>query len=60
LPAGIPGWYVRKDADRDGQVMMAEYAKAWNDERLAEFNRYDFNGDSIITPRECVKAEAKR
>lgn len=37
--------------------MMVEYAKAWNDERLAEFNRYDFNRDGIITPRECLKAE---
>ncbi len=57
LPAGIPGWYVQMDADRDGQIMMVEYAKAWNDERLAEFNRYDFNRDGIITPRECLKAE---
>ncbi len=60
LPAGIPGWYIQKDADRDGQIMMVEYAKGWNDERLAEFNRYDFNRDGIITPEECLKAESQR
>ena len=60
LPAGIPGWYIQKDEDRDGQILMVEYARAWNDEKLAEFNRYDLNRDGIITPRECLKAERQR
>jgi hypothetical protein len=60
LPAGIPAWYLQMDIDRDGQVMMVEYAKKWNDEKLAEFNRYDLNRDGIITPRECLLGEAER
>jgi hypothetical protein len=60
LPPGIPAWYLQMDTNRDGQVMMVEYAKAWNDEKLAEFNRYDFNRDGIITPRECLKGETER
>jgi hypothetical protein len=60
LPAEIPDWYIQKDADRDGQIMMVEFAREWDDEKLAAFNRYDLNRDGLITPRECLAVETLR
>jgi len=60
LPADIPEWFIEKDTDGDGQVMMSEFATTWNDERVAEFNKCDLNRDGIITPQECLAAEARR
>lgn len=60
LPAGIPDWYIEKDADRDGQIMMAEFARTWDDEKLAAFQRFDSNDDGVITPRECLATEAQQ
>lgn len=57
LPAGLPDWFLRKDADADGQVSMAEYARSgWSNALAEEFMKYDLNGDGIITPEECLKA----
>ena len=56
LPDGLPEWFARKDADGDGQVAMAEYSHVWNEETVAEFARYDLNGDGFITPAECLEA----
>jgi hypothetical protein len=56
LPAGLPDWFLRKDADGDGQVTMAEYARDWSAETAEEFAKYDLNGDGVITPAECLKA----
>jgi len=52
-PEGLPGWFNLRDADRDGQVAMAEYASSWTDAKAAEFQSFDLNGDGIITPKEC-------
>jgi Ca2+-binding EF-hand superfamily protein len=61
LPPGLPDWFLRKDADGDGQVSMAEYARSdWSDSLAEEFNKYDLNGDGIITPEECLKASSKK
>ncbi len=54
LPAGLPTWFRDRDADGDGQVMMAEFATDWTDELAGEFSRLDRNGDAIITPEECL------
>lgn len=59
LPAGLPTWFAEKDTNRDGQVMMSEFASEWPDEKLAEFKRYDRNGDGFITPRECLAGMKK-
>lgn len=59
LPAGLPTWFAEKDTNRDGQVMMSEFAREWPAEKLAEFKRYDRNGDGIITPRECLAGMKK-
>jgi len=58
LPQGLPEWFVRKDADGDGQVTMAEYSQAWSDSLAEEFAKYDLNGDGVITPEEALKAQS--
>jgi Ca2+-binding EF-hand superfamily protein len=59
LPPGLPDWFPRKDTDCDGQVSMAEFAQQWNEAKVAEFRKYDLNGDGIITPAECLQVEKK-
>ena len=57
LPKGLPDWFLRKDADSDGQVTMAEYAPGgWSESMAEEFVKYDLNGDGVVTPEECLKA----
>jgi hypothetical protein len=61
LPKGLPDWFLRGDADGDGQVSMSEYTSTWTEQLAAEFLKYDANGDGIITPAECQAASgAKR
>jgi Ca2+-binding EF-hand superfamily protein len=55
LPEGLPDWFGQSDADGDGQVSMHEFAATWTDEKLAEFSKYDLNGDGFITPEEVLK-----
>lgn len=57
LPDGLPSWFRDRDKDRDGQVLMAEFADRWTEETYREFAKYDRNGDGIITPQECLKAK---
>lgn len=57
LPGGLPDWFLRKDADADGQVTMAEYSRSgWSDSMAEEFVKQDRNGDGIVTPEECLKS----
>jgi Ca2+-binding EF-hand superfamily protein len=61
LPEGLPDWFKEKDANRDGQVAMAEYSTDWSTAERAqanvtEFSRYDLNRDGVITPDECLAA----
>jgi Ca2+-binding EF-hand superfamily protein len=58
LPAGLPDWFASLDEDRDGQVLMAEFAEQWNDSVAANFSAFDTNGDGLITPEECLSASA--
>jgi Ca2+-binding EF-hand superfamily protein len=60
LPAGLPDWFTRDDADGDGQVTMAEFSSTWTDSKAAEFAAYDLNGDGTITPQECLAVEKKK
>ena len=57
LPKGLPDWFSDRDDNGDGQVSMAEYSGLWSDSKAAEFVRYDLDGDGVITPAECLKAE---
>jgi Ca2+-binding EF-hand superfamily protein len=56
LPAGLPEWFMRRDANGDGQVTLAEFSESLTDEAVAEFAKYDLNNDGVITPRECLSA----
>ncbi|HTQ38108.1 MAG TPA: hypothetical protein VMJ32_03720 [Pirellulales bacterium] len=55
LPEGLPDWFAQDDADGDGQVSMHEFASTWTESKLAEFAKYDLNGDGFITPDEVLK-----
>ena len=59
LPSDLPEWFTEKDADRDGQVQMSEYATTWNNSRAEEFAGWDLNGDGTVTPAECLKKQAE-
>ncbi len=54
-PAGLPGFFTDRDLDGDGQVAMNEYAGDWTDARVAEFLRWDSDGDGVITPDEAIR-----
>lgn len=54
LPSGLPDWFTRNDADGDGQIAMAEFSSSWDDQKAAEFTRWDRNGDGVITPKEAL------
>ncbi len=56
LPKDIPDWFVELDANADGQVMMFEFTQDWNKDRVAEFAKFDLNGDGVVTPKECQSA----
>lgn len=55
-PEGLPSWFASRDADGDGQLSMAEFAPKPTGTSLAEFSRYDQNGDGMITPSEYIRA----
>jgi hypothetical protein len=59
LPKGLPDWFL-EHVDDDGQVLMSGFAARLTPEAAAAFARYDLNGDGIITPAECLKAEKQR
>lgn len=59
LPSGLPSWFKEKDRDRDGQVLMAEFTDKWTHDQLREYQKYDLNGDGVITPAECLKVGGK-
>lgn len=54
MPAGLPDWFLRSDANGDGQVSMAEFSSTWDDAKAAEFTRWDRNGDGLVTTREAT------
>lgn len=56
LPDGLPEWFPRCDADGDGQVVMAEFADEWTEDKADEFAQYDRNNDGVIVPEECISA----
>ncbi len=60
LPKGLPSWFARNDADGDAQVTMAEYSSSYNETTVTEFNKYDLNGDGVITAHECLQVESSK
>jgi Ca2+-binding EF-hand superfamily protein len=59
LPKGLPDWFMRNDADGDGQVSMPEFSVSWSEAVLADFGKFDLNEDGLIEPQECLKAQAE-
>jgi hypothetical protein len=61
LPTGLPKWFIEKDTNKNGTVELSEYLDGeYTEERMAEFQKYDFNGDFVITPQEVLKIEGKK
>jgi Ca2+-binding EF-hand superfamily protein len=56
---GLPEWFVSSDANRDGQVMMHEFASNWDEATIKEFARFDMNNDGTITTLETLAAVKK-
>jgi Ca2+-binding EF-hand superfamily protein len=56
---GVPEWFISSDSNRDGQVMMHEFASNWDEATLNEFGRFDANGDGVITTFETLTAVKK-
>lgn len=56
--SGLPDFFARSDVNGDGQVTMNEFSSSWNAETLAEFQKWDLNGDGVILPGECIAALA--
>jgi len=54
LPPGLPDWFLKRDADGDGQLTLAEYSESGSASADKEFASYDRNRDGLITPREVV------
>jgi len=47
------------DENKDGQIAMSEFTSDWNDEKLAEFNNLDLNGDGYISKTEYEMSQNK-
>lgn len=57
-PAGLPPWFYERDANKDGQVSLKEYATEWSTDQLTEFARFDMNQDGLLTTREVLRSSA--
>jgi hypothetical protein len=60
VPAGLPGWFLQKDANGDGQIAMCEFASQWDESKVADFRQYDLNDDGMITQKELSKTQRRR
>jgi Ca2+-binding EF-hand superfamily protein len=58
LPKGLPPWFKELDTDEDGQISLQEWRQAAR--RVADFRKYDLNGDGFITPEEVLRIVKKR
>lgn len=52
--AELPEWFAERDANRDGKVAMAEFAKEWSSEKAEEFVQLDANRDGYLTEDEVL------
>jgi hypothetical protein len=59
LTSGLPGWFVERDADGDAQLTLSEYSPRLRTTEVAEFKRFDTNGDGVLTAAELTRGGAK-
>jgi Ca2+-binding EF-hand superfamily protein len=59
LTSGLPGWFVERDLDGDAQLTLSEYSPRLRTTEVAEFKRFDANGDGLLTATELTRAGAK-
>lgn len=52
LSGSAKSWIVSRDKNGDGQVAMHEFSSTWSESKIREFQKYDLNGDGIITAAE--------
>ena len=50
--AGIPRWFLSRDANGDGQLSLREFAPTLSLEATAFFGRLDADRDGLVTPDE--------
>lgn len=59
-PAGVPGWFIERDADGDSQLTLAEFSPKLLKNEITDFNRLDLNHDGLLTPQEFLRADKIR
>ncbi len=52
LPEGLPDWFIEKDANKDGQLSMAEYLGDITPDAVAEFTKMDRDDNGVVNPAE--------
>ena len=55
LIGSAKSWIVSRDQNGDGQVAMHEFSRTWTESKVREFQRYDLNGDGIVTASEYAE-----
>jgi Ca2+-binding EF-hand superfamily protein len=56
----LPSRFKAMDKNGDGQVDMSEFSRTWSKSTAEEFERYDLDGDGVITVKEATqKSSAK-
>jgi len=58
LPAGVPDWFRERDADGDGQLTFGEFAADGSAAQRKVFERYDPNGDGVVTAEELSRSSS--
>lgn len=60
LPAGLPEWFVARDADGDGQLTLSEYSPRGVPAEVRDFSIWDADGDGVVTASEYLSRGASR
>ncbi len=53
----LPTWFFERDLNDDQQIEMAEFTEDWDQEKTAEFARFDADQDGIITTNEILSSK---
>jgi Ca2+-binding EF-hand superfamily protein len=58
IPKGLPPWFKELDTDGNGEITLHQWLEGGRD--LAEFRKYDLNGDGFVTAEEVISYLKKR